>query len=136
MKILLDTHILIWLHTDVSKLSEKAKKILLDPTNEIFYSSVNIWETQIKHLAHPKEFTLSGEDLRNLSIQANLKCVDVKAEHGIELKSLSYDEINAPRSHKDPFDRILICQAKVENMLLMTHDTLIPFYNEPCVLEV
>ena len=50
MKILLDTHILIWFHTKDSELSEKAWSILLNPENEIFYSSVNVWETQIKYL--------------------------------------------------------------------------------------
>ena len=136
MKILLDTHILIWFHTNGSELSNKAWKILLDPENEIYYSSVNIWETQIKHLKHSKEINFSGDDLNKMSVAAGLKCLNLKPEHCIELKSLVYDEKNAPLPHKDPFDRILICQAKSENMVLMTHDSLIPFYNEPCILSV
>lgn len=97
---------------------------------------MNIWETQIKHLKHSKEINFSGDDLNKLSIAAGLKCLNLKPEHCIELKSLVYDEKNAPFPHKDPFDRILICQAKSENMVLMTHDSLIPFYNEPCILSV
>lgn len=135
MKILLDTHILIWFHTRDSELSEKAWKILLNPENEIFYSSVNIWETQIKYLKHKDEINFSGEELENICKKARLKCLNVESKHCIELKTLSYSE-NAPRLHKDPFDKILICQAKTENMLLMTHDSLIPFYNEPCILSV
>ena len=54
MKILLDTHILVWFHSKDSELSERAWKIILDSENEIYYSSVNIWETQIKHLLIPK----------------------------------------------------------------------------------
>ena len=53
----------------------------------------------------------------------------------ILLDTLYYSP-KAPQTHKDPFDRILICQAKAESMLLMTHDSLIPYYNEPCVLSV
>ena len=136
MKILLDTHILIWFHSNDSELSSKVWKIILDPENEIYYSSINIWETQIKHLKHANEINFSGDDLNKMSIAAGLKCLNLKPEHCIELKSLIYDEKNAPLPHKDPFDRILICQAKSENMVLMTHDSLIPFYNEPCILSV
>ncbi len=135
MKILLDTHILIWFHTRDSELSEKAWKIILNPENEIFYSSVNIWETQIKYLKHKNEINFSGEDLEEVCKKARLQCLNVEPKHCIGLKTLSYSE-NAPRLHKDPFDKILICQAKTENMLLMTHDSLIPFYNEPCILSV
>ena len=135
MKILLDTHILIWFHTRDSELSEKAWEILLNPENEIFYSSVNVWETQIKYLKHKEEINFSGEELDDFCKAAGLKCLNVEPKHCIVLKTLSYSE-NAPRLHKDSFDKILICQAKTENMFLMTHDSLIPFYNEPCILSV
>lgn len=134
MKILLDTHILIWLHTNDSQLSERARKIILNPTNTIYFSSINIWEIQMKNLKAPEIFPYSADEIQNLSVQANIRCVPVLPSHAIALKTLSYAE-NAP-AHKDPFDRMLICQAKVENMLLMTHDSLIPNYNEPCILVV
>ena len=135
MKILLDTHILIWFHTRDSELSEKAWKILLNPENEIFYSSVNVWETQIKYLKHKDEINFSGAELDEFCKKARLQCLNIEPKHCIGLNTLSYSE-NAPRQHKDPFDKILICQAKTENMFLMTHDSLIPFYNEPCILCV
>lgn len=135
MRILLDTHILVWFHTRDEALSQKAWDILLDPDNEIFYSSVNIWETQMKFLKHADDINFSGDELNDLSIKAGLQSLPVKPNHCIELKSLIYSE-DAPQRHKDPFDRILICQAKVEGMKLMTHDSLIPYYNEPCILSV
>ena len=135
MKILLDTHILIWLHLNDKRLSEKARQIILDLHNKVFYSSVNIWEAQIKHLKHPKDFQFSGEALDILSAQANLTCLYVKPAHCIVLKTLSFP-VSAPVPHNDPFDRILICQAKVENMLLLTHDDSISYYNESCILKV
>ena len=62
--------------------------------------------------------SFSEEYLDELSKRAGIRCLPVKSEHCIELKTLVYDE-SAPHPHKDPFDRILICQAKAENMLLM-----------------
>ena len=99
MKILLDTHILIWFHSKDSELSEKAWNKLLNPENEIFYSSINIWETQIKYLKHKNEINFSGEELNEMSKKAGLKLLNVKPEHCIEIKSLSYSE-NARRHTK------------------------------------
>lgn len=135
MRILLDTHILIWILQDDERLPEKVRDILTDQENELFYSSANIWEVQIKHLKKSEEFTISGELLNDLCLQSGLKCLPVSPDHAIALKTLSYSQ-NAPRPHKDPFDRILICQAKCEGMSLLTHDSLIPYYNEPCVISV
>ena len=135
MKILLDTHILIWFHKDDKRLSQKAREIILTPPNEVFYSTINIWEAQLKYLKHPETFKFSGEDLNILSIQANLSCIDIKPVHALALKTLFYSS-DAPKPHNDPFDRMLICQAKVEKMLLLTHDASISYYNETCVLQV
>lgn len=135
MKVLLDTHILIWTHLDDRNLSQKAREIIQNPQNEIYYSSVSIWEAQIKHLKHPKEFILTGELLNSLCINAGFKCINVCPEHSFLLQSLTYSE-KAPREHKDPFDRMLLCQAKAENMCFITHDELIPFYNEDYVISV
>lgn len=134
MNILLDTHILIWLHANDNQLSATARKILLDESNTIYYSSVNIWEIQVKNLKSPALFPYDAKLINDLSIDANLICLPLLPKHAIMLRTLSYPKVLPP--HKDPFDRMLICQAKAENMLLMTHDSLIPNYNEPCVLSV
>ncbi len=136
MRVLLDTHILIWMHSSLAKLSETAKSILKNPDNDIFYSSVSIWESQIKHVLHPDFYTISGKILNSLSIQSGLSCILLRPEHAVVLEMLHYDSDNAPRFHKDPFDRMLICQAKSEGMFLLTHDLLLKYYNEPCVLNV
>ena len=119
MNVLLDTHILIWTHLDDARLSQKAREIILDPHNEIFYSAVSIWETQIKHIRHPKEFTVDGKLLNSLCVKAEFECLSVRPEHSYLLQTLSYSP-NAPREHKDPFDRMLICQAKAENLFFLT----------------
>ena len=84
MKILLDTHILIWFHTRDSELSEKAWKILLNPENEIFYSSVNVWETQIKYLKHKDEINFSGAELDEFCKKARLQCLNVEPKHVLD----------------------------------------------------
>lgn len=134
MKILLDTHILIWLHTNDEQLSEKARKIILDPANTVYFSAVNIWEIQIKYQKSPENFPYNPKLIMELNRMANIWCVPVLPQHSLVWSTLSYPQ-NAPR-HNDPFDRMLICQAKAENMLLMTHDSLIPNYDEPCIVSV
>lgn len=134
MKILLDTHILIWLHTNDEQLSEKARKIILDPANTVYFSAVNIWKIQIKYQKSPENFPYNPKLIMELNRMANIRCVPVLPQHSLVLSTLSYPQ-NAPR-HNDPFDRMLICQAKAENMLLMTHDSLIPNYDEPCIVSV
>ena len=135
MKVLLDTHILIWAHTNSSRLSAKAVNLIQRPGNEVFYSSVSIWETEIKYLRDKAGFPISGEVLATFCALSGMRCLPLKPEHSLLLKTLSYAAA-APRPHKDPFDRILICQAKAENMLFVTHDELIPYYNEQCVVPV
>ena len=135
MRVLLDTHILIWVIQDDEKLSSKASDMIKNPYNEIFYSSINIWEAQIKYLKKTSGFNLSGDLLNDLALQSGFSCLPILPEHALFLKTLSYSP-DAPRSHKDPFDRMLISQAKAENMYLITHDELLPFYNEPCVVLV
>ena len=135
MRVLLDTHLIIWIHTNKKKLTQQVLDIIQNPDNEIFFSSINIWETEIKYLKSKEEFPISGDKLFELCELAGMKCLPILPEHALFLKTLSYSP-DAPRSHKDPFDRMLISQAKAENMYLITHDELLPFYNESCVVLV
>lgn len=132
MKILLDTHLLIWIHTNTSKLPKAFLPYAQDPNNQFYYSSASIWETQIKYTKNKTLFPISGDILDKYCKQAGMNCLLVKPEHSFLLDTLTYSN-TAPREHKDPFDRLLICQAKSENMLFLTHDELLPYYNEPCL---
>lgn len=135
MKILVDTHILIWLHTGDKKLSKKAIELLSDINNTVYFSTVSIWETEIKHNLHPKEFTLSGAELERLSNLADLRNIPIESKHVFNINKLKYSK-KAHKSHNDPFDKMLISQAKSEGMFLLTHDELIKNYEEECVLFV
>ena len=134
MKVLLDTHIILWALTDSEKLPPKAREIIVDSNNEIYYSLVSVWEVAIKYLTHPDRIPISETKLLDYCKQADYSQIAITENHILKLKTLQRPE-NAPK-HNDPFDRILIAQAKSENMFFLTHDSLIPYYNEPCVLLV
>lgn len=134
MKVLLDTHIILWALTDDEKLSQKARNIILSKENEIYYSTASIWEITIKHMLHPEHMKLSGKQISNYCQEAGYQMLPIKDEHAHTLETLQREE-RAPK-HNDPFDRIMLAQAKEERMLFITHDSLIPYYGEECVVEV
>ena len=134
MNILLDTHILIRALTADDKLSGKAKDFIVNPDNIIFYSAASIWEISIKHALHPDKIPFSGKELSSYCTQAGYEPLDISDRHVFALESLKRAESAKP--HNDPFDRIMISQAKAENMLFLTHDTLLPDYNEACIIPV
>lgn len=134
MKILLDTHILLWALSNDVKLPGKARKLIENAENEICYSVISLWEVELKRQAHPGAMLVSAEELAEYCEQSGFQRILVREKHVYALAGLKRDK-NAP-SHKDPFDRMLICQASTENMMFITHDSLIPGYNEPCILAV
>ena len=127
MKILVDTHILIWLLSGDSMLSRSAQRILEDERNEIYFSSINIAEITIKHVKNPLLMPLTPEQVREAALENNLRELDFGSSHAVALASL-------PLHHKDPFDRMLIAQAEGSQMKLMSHDDFIALY--PVALSV
>lgn len=134
MKILLDTHILLWTITNDERLPEKARELIIREENEIYYSILSLWEVEIKRLAHPGAMPVSAGEFAEYCEQSGFKLLPVRERHIFTLGRLRRSP-NAP-SHKDPFDRMMICQASVENMLFVTHDALIAHYLESCILKV
>ena len=134
MKILLDTHILLWVLSNDAKLSEKARNLVENEENEIYYSIVSLWEVELKRLAHPEAMPVCAKELAEYCEQSGFQRILVMEKHIYALAGLKREENALP--HKDPFDRMLICQAATENMLFVTHDSLIPGYCEPCILAV
>lgn len=117
------------------KLSEKARQIILDKNNVIHYSFANVWEVAIKHALYKQEITFSAKYFEKLCRLAGYVPIETVFRHAYMVESLKYAE-NAPRKHKDPFDRLLLAQAKSEKMRFITHDELISYYNEPCTILV
>jgi len=123
MRILLDTHILIWWMQNNPKLSKKAQQLLADPANLIFISAASIWELRIKQslgrIDLPAKFDSS---LHQLSFEE----LSVSIAHTEELRRL-------PRLHSDPFDRMLLAQARAEKLSLLSADTQLIAYGYPVI---
>ncbi|MBQ3419820.1 MAG: type II toxin-antitoxin system VapC family toxin [Erysipelotrichaceae bacterium] len=130
MKYLLDTHVIMWALIDSPKLSKEVKQILFNNDNTIYYSTVSAWEVEIKHLKR-ENFKLSGKQLCFLCDQNYVLNLPIQNKHVEELEN-----INKDTNHNDPFDKMLLAQAKVENMVLITHDKKFKAYNENNILFV
>ena len=131
-EILLDTHMILWAMLDDPKLNDKMRNIILDPNNTIYYSIASMWEVQIKY--DIKKMPISGIEFMHYCEQSGYHKLPVDDLHVAELAGLVRDE--AAPYHNDPFDRILISQAKAEGFTFLTHDSLLRGYNEPCLVEV
>ena len=134
MNILLDTHLAIWVLFDDINLSAKAKKIILNPENNIYYSVVSSWEVLLKHAGNPHNMLTDVHQFVDACRRSGFLSLKLSDRHIITVETLSLNE-NAP-DHKDPFDKLLIAQAKTENFLFLTHDKNLTFYNEACVILV
>lgn len=134
MNLLLDTHILIWALNEDPRLPVKARTLILDPDNAIYYSPVSIWEVAIKHAIHPEHIVFTGKELSQYCQEAGFLPVEMRDKHVYALETLTRSA-GAP-AHHDPFDRMLVAQAKAENLSFLTHDSLIPYYDEKCIIPV
>ena len=134
MNLLLDTHIAIWALMDSPSLSDKARLMILDPDNTVYYSTLSVWEVQLKHEARPDQLPFTAEDFSAGCRQAGFITLPLRDKHVFAVASLTRAEDAKP--HKDPFDRLLLAQAKVENLRFLTHDELIPSYGERCIIPV
>lgn len=134
MKLLLDTHIILWALDDNPKLPEQAKALIMDADNDIYYSSASMWETTIKYMSKPDRIRLSGSKLSELCRKMGYQMLPITDKHVGALETLVFHSWH--QVHNDPFDRIMIAQAKADGMKFVTHDSKIPLYNESCVIAV
>jgi len=125
MKLLLDTHILIWMALD--ELPQSAVDYIVDETNALFFSPASIWEATIKHSQKRPDFTVSPYALYNGLIENNFIELPLKSPHSLTVGTL-------PPIHKDPFDRILLAQSISEGIPLLTFDKVLKQYPAPIIL--
>jgi PIN domain nuclease of toxin-antitoxin system len=123
VKLLLDTHILLWAAGQPERLSESARTLLTTPENILFFSVASIWEIVIKRGLGRDDFKVNPRRLRKMLIAHGYSELSVGAEHVLAVESL-------PPIHKDPFDRLLLAQARTEGMLLLTVDASVSQYKE------
>lgn len=124
MRLLLDTHLLLWLADGAPDLSTAAVALVADPANDVLFSVASIWEVAIKFALRRPEFTMDPRVLRRAAIDNGYAELDVEAQHALATVSL-------PPIHRDPFDRLLIAQATVEAAVLLTADATILRYPGP-----
>jgi PIN domain nuclease of toxin-antitoxin system len=134
MNLLLDTHILIWALNEDPRLPGQARELILDENNAVYYSSVSVWEIAIKHAKYPEEVEFTGKELSQFCQEAGFLSVEMRDRHVFALETITRAEGAPP--HHDPFDRMLIAQAKAENMAFITHDSMLPYYEEKCIIPV
>lgn len=126
MKLLLDTHILLWSAGQPEKLSLEARTLLLDTANTLFFSAASIWEIVIKRSLGRGDFKVEPQRLLTQLVINGYEEIGVSSQHSLAVEVL-------PLLHKDPFDRILIAQARAEGMQLVTADCQISRYGDGIV---
>lgn len=122
MNLLLDTHVFIWWTISPNRLSKKASELIANPQNILFLSLVSIWEMQIKTQLGKLSFDLPFADLIERQQEVNdLYLLPIELTHIYNLASL-------PNHHRDPFDRLLMAQALIENINLISIDKVFDQY--------
>jgi PIN domain nuclease of toxin-antitoxin system len=124
MKLLLDTHVLLWAAGAPNRLSTKARGLIGDPGNEVLFSVASLWEVAIKRGLGRKDFRVDVRLLRRGLLDNGYSELPIGSDHVVAVESL-------PPIHKDPFDRVLVAQATVEGITLLTIDSLVARYPGP-----
>lgn len=124
MRLLLDTHLLLWAAGEPNRLSAAARRLMRDPGNTLVFSAASLWEIAIKRRLGRHDFKADPRLLRRGLLDNGYDELPIGSDHAIAVEDL-------PPLHKDPFDRILVAQAIVEGILLVTSDPLLAEYAGP-----
>jgi PIN domain nuclease of toxin-antitoxin system len=121
MKLLLDTHLLIWASEGIERVPKGARALMADMSNELVFSAASIWEVAIKVGLNRSDFRIDARMLRRGLLDNGYTELPIRSEHALAVETL-------PLIHKDPFDRLLIAQSIVEGITLVTNDALLAQY--------
>ena len=135
MKILLDTHIIIWGLTDDSRLSEKTRALICSPDNLILFSVASMLEISIKNQKSPEKCPYNEKDIFKYCEQAGYIPLSILPSHVLAIRELALKK-DRYLANYDPFDCVLVAQAKTEGCFLLSHDSLLDNYDERCILLV
>ena len=124
MKLLLDTHLLLWAAGQPERLSAQARALMEDVDNQPLFSAASLWEIAIKRGLGRADFCVDPRLLRRGLLDNGYQELPIDSRHAVAVNDL-------PPIHKDPFDRILVAQAVVEGILLLTSDALVARYSGP-----
>ena len=121
MKLLLDTHLLLWAAGEPKKLSTKARRLIADTDNELMFSAASIWEVVIKRGLGRDDFQVDARLFRRGLLDHGYVELPIFSAHAVGVEAL-------PPIHKDPFDRLLVAQSQVEGIVLLTTDATVARY--------
>ena len=124
MRLLPDTHILLWTIAESRRLSAGARALIGEPDNELTFSSVSLWEVAIKAGRGRDDFRIDVSSLRRSLFDNGYAELPMTGAHAAALAGL-------PAIHRDPFDRMLVAQAIVEGLTLLTSDPMVAKYPGP-----
>jgi PIN domain nuclease of toxin-antitoxin system len=124
MKLLLDTRLLLWAAGHPDRLSAEARTLIDNPENELLFSAASLWEVAIKRGLGRDDFKVDTRLLRRGLLDNGYGELPIVSDHVVAIESL-------PALHKDPFDRVLVAQATVEGITLLTTDSLVAKYPGP-----
>jgi PIN domain nuclease of toxin-antitoxin system len=124
MKLLLDTHLLLWAAGEPRRLSKSARTLIGNPDNELLFSAASLWEVAIKRRLGREDFKVDARLLRRGLLDNGYSELPILSDHVVATESL-------PLLHRDPFDRILVAQATVEGITLLTIDSQVSQYAGP-----
>jgi len=121
MKVLLDSHIVLWAVAGSSRLPAVARGLIADPLNEVWFSAATVWEVQIKSSLGRPDFRVDAAQMRKRLLGGGARELAISGGHAAQVAHL-------PPLHKDPFDRLLVAQARAEGFTLVTHDDAVAAY--------
>ncbi len=121
MNLLLDTHILLWAAGEPQKLPEPCANLIINPDNNLLFSAASLWEISIKSGMGRTDFQVDASRLRRMLLLNAYRELPITGEHAVMVGTL-------PQLHKDPFDRMLIAQARTESIMLITADSNVSAY--------
>lgn len=124
MKLLVDTHLLLWAAGDPARLPDLARNLLDDVGNELLFSAASIWEVVIKTALGREDFQVNASVLRRGLVDNDWTELPIVSQHAVAVAGL-------PPIHKDPFDRIILAQAVHEGLVLLTSDEQLSRYGGP-----
>ena len=124
MNYLLDTHLLVWSALNSGKLSAVARKLIADRNNTLYCSAASLWEVAIKNALRRPDFPVEAGSLRAGLIANGYRELAIEGRHVMAYRDL-------PTVHRDPFDRLLVAQAKAEGLELLTADRQLKQYGHP-----
>jgi len=124
MKLLLDTHLLLWAAAEPRRLSKQARALIDNPDNDLLFSAASLWEVASKQGLGRDDFKVNARLLRRGLLDNGYSELPIISDHVVAIDSL-------PPIHKDPFDRILVAQATVEGVTLLTIDSVVSQYPGP-----